>query len=622
MVPPTVPSGGGTVAEQLGERAPMIMGGAETLLPGQAAQELEDGTLPGQAAAAVDVSSDRDLVTRPNASEPREPTTTDEAMSNELETVVVVQKEAQGSWGGWQEGDLCAVCQATCSDTPLNCGHALHPQCLAEWTLSNAEQRGNCPTCRKPLATRPRSPDERARTPEILSSQANGLSESDLHAGHAAVAPEQTVEIAATQSIDVRQVVRNTLRIAALLALVTISMLAIFTCALSGDSCCSVACDGGRAARYRYSNGTCVCADAGRSQPSPKCERWRYPGQRLLRPADSDARCAALALSNRLVVPPGSLLGGQRYLIITTVGATCASVGLQSVNDTLACESILRAANNDYSQDCGLGNKELTQVRRGLGENVFRYLYHVEGGQMFNREDAAPGSRRTGWYRKRTPHYTETDCGAATFIEANSPTRLFRLSAYEADIRANPDNPRYAPQIEWTGFDGPHPVDRGVGLPVDISSGWEFVPPVISAGLAAGQPYKEALEAAALQNEAFAQGHVAVIFCVAPPDLEDAPIGGICAQHPLNELDIAWWFMFGPMLVVIAGILKTLKKDREFVRSMLMLCAWLIYLWITAAQCSQGTTIMVNSEVGLLSLLLVSTACFCMCNMPCCNHRR
>ena len=613
MVPPAEESG----AEQLEERAPMIARDGEALLPGQP----EDRTpaLPRQAPVPV-----VDVASEPNtegvrASEAREPTPTEDSANAEPEAMAAAPRK-QDSWEGWQEGDLCAVCQAPCSDTPLKCGHALHPQCLAEWTLSNAEQRGNCPTCRQPLTSRPPSPADRnsATTPRIPTLSEFGRTGD-------AEAPEAVIDADAHSTgsrVDLRKAARYAVRFVVLAFLVVLCMLAIFTCTLSVDACCSVECDGGPAARYRYSNGTCVCAEAEWSQASPKCDRWRYPAQRLLRAADSDARCAASTLSNRLVEPPGALLGGKRYVLVTTVGATCDAIGLQSVNSTLECESVVRAANNEYSRDSGLGYKTLTQVRRGLAENTYRYLYHAEGGQMFNRADAAPGSRKTGWYRKRTPYYSATDCGAATFIAMGYTDGLFRMASHEGDVRANPDNPRYAPQIEWTGFDGPHPIDRGVGLPVDISSGWEFVPPVLNADRATQEPYARALEAAALQNEAFAQGYVAAIFCVAPHGLQDAPVGGICAQEALSHLDIFWWFALAPMLVGTAGVMKKRENNVAFARVVLVLTSWLVYLWITAAQCAQGKTGMIHGEIGLAALLLVCATCVCMCRMPCCDNER
>eukprot|EP01043_Picozoa_sp_COSAG02_P001168 COSAG02_NODE_23_length_52893_cov_58.101868_48_plen_608_part_00 len=603
------------------ERAPMMaQEDGQALLPGQPSQDVREETVGGQTAAIVHVQSEPDQMAR--VSEPRGPTPTEESVTIEPDPVAVGPPKESDGWDGWQDGDLCAVCQAECSDTPLKCGHALHPQCLAEWTLSNAEQRGNCPTCRQPLASRPRSPPDRdmATTPRIPTPP----SRFDL--AEDGQAPDPVAEVIATESrIDWRDVARYLVRLAALAALVTISGLAIFTCSFSGDVCCAVECEGGRVARYRYSNSTCVCAaalDTGWPQPLPKCEHWRYPGQRLVRTADSDARCAASSLSNRLIQPDGALLGSKRYLLVTSIGATCAAIGLQSVNSTLECEIVLRAANNDYAVDAGLGHKTLTQVRRGLAENAYRYLYHVERREMFNRADAAPGTRRTGWYRKRTPSYSATDCGAATFIEASAADSLFRVDPHEGDIRANPDNPRYAPQVEWTGFDGPHPVDRGVGLPMDISTGWEFVPPILDTDQAAEQPYAQALEAATLQNEAFAQGYVAAIFCVAPDDLRDAAVGGICAQEPLSYLDIFYWFLLLPMLVVGAGVLKRLQKNQFVGRVLLVLVYWLLYLWITAAQCSQGKTAMMNAEIGLTALLIVCATCVCMCRMPCCSNER
>lgn len=599
MIPPVDANG----VNQMEERAPMTAGDGEELLPGQ------------PATLSVDLSP-----TDTHISESRGPTPTEESMGTVSEPDAVAQQNVQDGWDGWQDGDLCAVCQAPCSDTPLKCGHALHPQCLAEWTLSNAEQRGNCPTCRQPLASRPRSPAEidAGTTPRVPSPSEDGSAD-------VADTPQAEIEGAVTRpAIDPRRVLRYAFRFAVLAALILISMLAIFTCTLSDDTCCNVECSGSRAARYRYSNGTCVCADAvsGSLQAAPGCDRWQYPGQRLMRAADSDARCAAAALSNRLVAPPGALLRGKRYLFIPTIGATCASVGLQSLNETFECESVLRAANNDYARDSGLGRKALTQVRRGLAENSFRYLYHVEGESIFSNEDAALRPRRTGWYRKRTPYYSETDCGAATFIEVNHAGRMFQLASHEGDVRANTDNPRYAPPIEWMGFDGPHPINRGVGLPVDISSGWEFIPPIVDVNQAEEDPYARALEAAALQNEAFAQGYVAAIFCAAPDELLDAPVGGICAQEPLSILDFCWWFLFCPVLFGSACVLKKLGKNLFFARVILVLCCWLVYLWITAAQCSQGKTTMINSEIGLMTILLVCAMCVCMCRMPCCNNER
>ena len=612
MVPPAEDSG----AEQLEEeRAPIIARDGEALLPGQ----LEDRT-PGPIRLAVPDGGPEPNTEGARDSEAREPTPAEESATAEPEAVVAAPRK-QDSWEGWHEGDLCAVCQAPCSDTPLNCGHALHPQCLAEWTLSNAEQRGNCPTCRQPLTSRPRSPVDRrnsATTPQIPTLSEFGRTGD-------AEAPEPTIEANAHSTgtrVNLRKVARYTMRFVVIAFLVVLCILAIFTCTLSVDACCSVECDGGRAARYRYSNGTCVCAEAQWSQASPKCDLWRYPAQRLMRAADSDARCAASALSNRLVKPRDALLGGKRYVLIPTVGATCDAIGLQSLNSTLECESVLRAANNQYSQDSGLGYKALTQVRRGLAENTFRYLYHVEGGQMFNRADAAPGSRKTGWYRKRTPYYSATDCGAATFIDVGDNSGLFHAASHEGDVRANPDNPRYAPTVEWAGFDGPHPIDSGVGLPVDISRGWEFVPPVLNVDRATRGPYARALEAAALQNEAFAQGYVAAIFCVAPHDLQDAPVGGICAQEVLSYLDLFWWFALAPMLVGAAGVMKKRDNDVVAARILLVFFAWLVYMWITAAQCAQGKTGMMHGEIGLATLLLVCAACVCMCRMPCCDNGR
>eukprot|EP01043_Picozoa_sp_COSAG02_P021865 COSAG02_NODE_1122_length_14450_cov_4.124173_1_plen_622_part_00 len=615
-----VPSGEESGEEQLEERAPMMVEGGEALLPGQPPQDVEEDSVGGQVVAIVHVQSELDSTTT-RARTPRGSTsTTEESVATAPDPMAVeAPKERSDDWDGWQD-DLCAVCQAPCSDTPLKCGHALHPQCLAEWTLSNAEQRGNCPTCRQPLNSRPRSPPDRnlATTPRIPTPPGFDLTDDEQTPDPA------TGEIAMESRVNWRDVGRYALRLSALGALVTISGLTIFTCTFSDDACCTVECEGGLAARYRYSNDTCVCADTlstGWPQPSPRCERPRYPGQRLVRAADSDARCAAFSLSNRLVESNGALKGSNRYLILTSIGATCATVGLRSLNSTLECESVLRAANNNYADDTGLVGA-LTQVRRGLAENTFRYLYHVEGGQMFNREDAAPGTRRTGWYRKRTPSYSATDCGAATFIEASPGESLFRMNAYEGDIRANPDNPRYAPTVEWVGFDGPHPVDRGVGLPVDISSGWEFVPPVLNVDHALEEPYARTLEAATLQNEAFAQGHVAGVFCVAPDDLQDAPVGGICAQEPLSYLDMFYWFLLLPMLVVGAGVLQRLKKNQLVGRVLLVLLYWLVYLWVAAAQCSHGRTTMMNAEFALGLLLIVSLTCVCMCRMPCCSNER
>lgn len=617
MVPPGEESG----AEQLEERAPMIVESGEALLPGQPPQDVEELSVGGQVVAIVHVHSELNS-TSARARAPGGPTpTTEESVATEPDPMAVgPPKECSDGWDGWQDGDLCAVCQAPCSDTPLKCGHALHPQCLAEWTLSNAEQRGNCPTCRQPLASRPRSPPDRnLSTPRIATPPGFDLTDDGQTPG------PTTGEIVAESRVDWRDVGRYIGRLVALGSIVTISGLAVFTCTFSRDVCCAVECEGGRAARYRYSNDTCVCADTlntGWPQPSPRCEHWRYPGQRLVRTADSDARCAALSVSNRLVQPDGAGVGSKRYLLLTSVGATCATAGLQSLNSTLECESVLRAANNNYAADAGLGHNALTQVRRGLAENSFRYLYHVEDGQMFNREDASPGTRRTGWYRKRTPSYSATDCGAATFIEASPGETLFRMSPYKGDIRANQDNPRYAPQVEWTGFDGPHPVDRGVGLPVDISRGWEFVPPILNVNQALVEPYAEALEAAALQNEAFAQGFVAAVFCIAPDNLQDAPVGGICAQEPLSYLDMIYWFLLLPMLVVGAGVLKRLKKNQLVGRVLLVLVYWLVYLCIAAASCSQGNTTMMNAEIALTALLLVCATCVCMCRMPCCSDER
>lgn len=605
-------------AEQQAEREPMVARDddlQEVALPGQPATVVVEDEAAPEPAAIGDIIE--------GASEHREPTVAEELSNTDPKLLPDAEQPAPRAKDSWdfdddEDADLCAVCQAPCSDTPLNCGHALHPQCLAEWTLSNAQQRGNCPTCRQPLASRPRSPTDRRSPP---TTPPLPRLESDLEPE-----PEQqAAEIPVAPRVDVRKLVRYGLRITALATVVTLSMLTIFTCQLSGDICCSVDCDGDRApARYRYANGTCVCAEAERiGQERPRCDHWQYPGQRLLRSPDSDARCVASALENRLVEPGGAMKGTQRYLIVPTVGATCESAGLRSLNGTFECESVLRAANNDYARRNGLGHRALTQVRRGLGENTLRYMYHVERGQMFNREDAPPGSRHTGWYRKRTPYYAAADCGAATFIEGSNTKRIFRMSSHEADVRANTDNPRYAPQIEWTGFDGPHPVDGAVGVPVDIADGWNFIPPVLNtAERAAAEPYMQAVEGAALQNEAFAQGHVAAVFCVAPADLEDAPVGGFCAQEPLSYFGLFWWFALCPLMVVSAVLLKKLEKTVAFVRTVVAISVWLIYLWITAAQCSQGGTALVKAEVGVLTLLLICSVCVCMCKMPCCSNDR
>ena len=110
MVPPAEESG----AEQLEERAPMIARDGEALLPGQP----EDRTpaLPRQASVPV-----VDVASEPNtegvrASEAREPTPTEDSANAEPEAMAAAPRK-QDSWEGWQEGDLCAVCQAPCSES-------------------------------------------------------------------------------------------------------------------------------------------------------------------------------------------------------------------------------------------------------------------------------------------------------------------------------------------------------------------------------------------------------------------------------------------------------------------------------------------------------------------------
>jgi hypothetical protein len=61
-----------------------------------------------------------------------------------------------------EEGELCAICQEPCrpggaggGGSALRCGHAFHPQCIAQWTLSGAAQHSKCPTCRQDIVDQP-----------------------------------------------------------------------------------------------------------------------------------------------------------------------------------------------------------------------------------------------------------------------------------------------------------------------------------------------------------------------------------------------------------------------------------------------------------------------------------
>ena len=53
------------------------------------------------------------------------------------------------------QSECCVICQESCSDAPLSCGHAFHSQCILHWALSiNCSNHNCCPTCREPFGPR------------------------------------------------------------------------------------------------------------------------------------------------------------------------------------------------------------------------------------------------------------------------------------------------------------------------------------------------------------------------------------------------------------------------------------------------------------------------------------